>query len=492
MGAERRALRRLELGVLRSNLSVRSLAPPVAALLVFLAAFSTKVLNDADTWWHVAAGQMMIAQRAVLHADPFSYTVFGAPWHTHEWLAQIAFGEAFNAGGWSGVVLLTAAAAGLTAWLLARDLGRWVDGLPLICLLSLGLMMGSASLLARPHLLALPILEIWTAELIRARAEDRPPRWMALPLMALWANLHGSFMFGLALIGPFALEALLAAAPEGRRGVVLRWGGFGIAAAAMAVLTPDGVQTLIFPLQLLRMTSLAHIGEWAPADFATLDVLEIALLAGLFVAFTRPVRLPLIRAALLLLLLHLSLQHGRYEQMLGVIGALLLARPLALAFGQGVQAAPAGDRPRTPIAVGAIAGALAVGLAVARLALPVTRVEDSSTPIAAVAATPAAIARTHMLNDYSFGGYLIAQHLRPFIDSRADLYGDAYLQAYARIVRPDRRELARVLEQRQVGWTIFKAGSPVAEAMDAMPGWRRLYTDRWAVVHVRAPVAVSR
>jgi hypothetical protein len=449
--------------VLRSNLSVRSLAPPVAALLFFLAAFSTKVLNDADTWWHVAAGQLMIAQRAVLHADPFSYTAFGAPWHTHEWLAQIAFGGAFNAGGWSGVVLLTAAAAGLTAWLLAR-----------------------------PHLLALPILEIWTAELIRARAEDRPPRWIVLPLMALWANLHGSFMFGLALIGPFALEALLAAAPEGRRGVVLRWGGFGIAAAAMAVLTPDGIQTLLFPLQLLRMTSLAHIGEWAPANFGTLDVLEIALLAGLFVAFTRPVRLPWIRAALLLLLLHLSLQHGRYEQMLGVIGALLLARPMALAFGQGGQAAPAGERPGTPIAVGAIAGALAVGFAVARLALPVTRVEDSSTPISAVAATPAAIARTHMLNDYSFGGYLIAQRLRPFIDSRADLYGDAYLQAYARIVQPDRRELAKVLEQRQVGWTIFKTGSPVAEAMDGMPGWRRLYADRWAVVHVRATVPVSR
>jgi hypothetical protein len=299
-------------------------------------------------------------------------------------------------------------------------------------------------------------------------------------------------MFGLALIGPFALEALLAAAPEGRRGVVLRWGGFGIAAAAMAVLTPDGIQTLLFPLQLLGMTSLANIGEWAPANFATLDVLEIALLAGLFVAFTRPVRMPWIRAALLLLLLHLSLQHGRYEQMLGVIGALLLARPLALAFGQGGEAAPAGERPRTPVAVGAIAGALAVGLAVARLALPVIRVQDSSTPISAVAATPAAIARTHMLNDYSFGGYLIAQHLRPFIDSRADLYGDAYLQAYARIVRPDRRELAKVLEQRQVGWTIFKAGSPVAEAMDAMPGWRRLYADRWAVVHVRAAALVSR
>jgi hypothetical protein len=107
--------------------------------------------------------------------------------------------------------------------------------------------------------------------------------------------------------------------------------------------------------------------------------------------------------------------------------------------------------------------------------------------MAAVAAVPPPIAASPVLNDYSFGGYLIARGVRPFIDSRADLYGDAFLGAYARITRPDRAELAAVLAQRRIGWTLFKAGSPMAEAMDAMPGWRRLYADRWAVVHVRAP-----
>lgn len=470
---------------LRPNLSVRSLAPPIAALLVALAAFSARVLNDADTWWHVAAGRLMIARRAVLHADPFSYTAFAAPWHTHEWLAQVLLGGAFNLGGWSGVVLLTAAAASLTAWLLGRELGRWIDGLPYLCLLGLGLALGAGSLLARPHILALPILVAWTAELIRARAEERGPRWIVLPLMALWANLHGSFMFGLALIGPFALETLLAAATSARRAIVLRWGGFGLAAVAAATLTPDGVQTLLFPFQLLGMTSLAHIGEWAPANFAKPDMLEIALLAGLFIAVTRPIRLPLIRAGLLLLLLHLSLQHVRYEQMLGVIAALLLARPLALAFGQGADAPPAGMAPPRSWAIVGLAAVLALGLAAGRLVYPVVRVDGTSAPISAVAATPPAIRRTHVLNDYSFGGYLIGQGLQPFIDSRADLYGDARLRAYQRLSEGDRDELAAVLAQRQIGWTLLESGSPLDRAMAQTPGWRRTYGDRWAVVYVR-------
>jgi hypothetical protein len=466
--------------------TMRSVAPPAAAALAFFVALSTRVLNDGDSCWHVAAGRLMIARRAVIHSDPFSYTFAGAAWHTHEWLAQILLGGAFGMGGWSAVVILTAAAMGLTAWLLARDLSRWVDGLPLLCLLALGLSLGAGSLLARPHMLALPILEIWTAELIRARAEARAPHWIVLPLMALWANLHGSFMFGLALIGPFALEALLAAPSAGaRREVVLRWGAFGLAAAVMAVITPDGVGTLLFPIQLLGMKSLAHIGEWAPASFATVGPLEIALLAGLFVAITRPLRLPVIRALLLLLLLYLALQHTRYEQMLGVIGALILARSMAQAFGQGAEAAASGDRPAKAPILTAVALSIAALLAVGRLAWPVVLGDDVDRPVSAIAAVPAAIQQTHVLNDYSFGGYLIGHGLRPFIDSRADLYGDAYLEAYDRLIRPDRATLAATLDARQVGWTLFKAGSPVVEAMDEMPGWRRLYADRWAVVHVR-------
>ena len=50
--------------------------------------FIPQVLNDGDTWWHLAAAEWIINHQAAPHADPFSYTRAGAPWLDHEWLSQ--------------------------------------------------------------------------------------------------------------------------------------------------------------------------------------------------------------------------------------------------------------------------------------------------------------------------------------------------------------------------------------------------------------------
>src|SRR3954469_12826886 len=84
-----------------------------------LAGFSPGLLNDGDTYWHIRAGEWMLAHRAVLRADVFSATAAGAPWHTQEWLAEIVMALSWR-GGWAGIHLLFAAAAalttGMTAW----------------------------------------------------------------------------------------------------------------------------------------------------------------------------------------------------------------------------------------------------------------------------------------------------------------------------------------------------------------------------------------
>jgi hypothetical protein len=178
-------------------------------------------------------------------------------------------------------------------------------------------------------------------------------------------------------------------------------------------------------------------------------------------------------------LIHLSLQHMRHEMLLAMLAPMLLAHPIAEALDARASTARVGRG----VAMGALA--LALVLIGARLAAPIVRGDSATAPTAALAAVPAALREKPVLNGYAFGGYLIFAHLRPFIDGRADMFGDAFLRQYARIQAGDRPALEEALRRYEIAWTIFAPDQRAVAQMDHEPGWRRLYADAWAVVHVR-------
>ena len=455
------------------------LAPHGLALAIFaLCAFSPAVFNDGDTWSHIATGDWILAHRAVPHADPFTFSVPGKPWTAHEWLAEIALALAHRAAGFAGVAVLTGAAAASAIFVVARRVGRDLGGPALAALAALAFMLIAPSLLARPHILALPFLALWTQALFDARAAHRAPPVAAALLMLPWANLHGGFAFGLVLIAPFALEALVAA--ERKLDALRDWTLFALAAVAAAAITPFGLEGLLFPVRLLGLKALAQVGEWGPESFAHPNALEVALLGLLALALTKPFRLPPIRLALLIGLFHLSLSHARHEMLLAVVAPMLLARPISEAL-----AAPA-EAPKVSPRL-ALRGLLvaAVAIAVVRLALPMPVSAPYASFRAALAALPPEAKAKPALNGYAFGGYLIFEGVKPYVDGRADMFGDAFLARYAHVARGERDALAETLAESHVGWTLFAPDQGAVAAMDAMPGWRRVYADSRIVAHVR-------
>ena len=111
-------------------------------------------------------------------------------------------------------------------------------------------------------------------------------------------------------------------------------------------------------------------------------------------------------------------------------------------------------------------------------------------PVTALSHVPPSIARTPVFNQYSLGGYLMFIGVRPFIDGRADMYGDAFMTNYGRIVTDqDIAALQQTFAKYGVVWTVFAPGHPFNAFLDELPGWRLLYQDKFAVVHVRSDVA---
>lgn len=478
---------------------------------------------DGDTNWHVATGRWILAHRAVPLTDPFSYTALGRPWVAHEWLSEVLMALAWRGAGWSGVMALTGAAAATALALVAAELRRSLGTLSVIVALGLGAMVLAPHLLARPHILALPLLVLWIAQLLKARRRGRPPPLWLLPVMTVWANLHGSFIFGLAFTGFFALEAFLAArgpapgpvpldrsggwGPNARRRVgdflgrqvrpflapaalvvAAKWGAFLIAASAMALITPNGLTGLTYPLYVMSMKNLDAIGEWRPARFKQPTALEVAVFFTLFVCLYRGVRLGAARLGLLLVLLYMTFQHIRQEVILMVAGPLLLAEPL----GRATEPERADRRraidwpPFHKLAAPVVGTALLFALLAAwRLATPDARADRFAVPVTALAHVPAALRAKPVFNDYSFGGWLVFEGVRPFMDGRSDMYGDDLLKLYLDVERADPTAVAGAFRRYDIQWTILTPRSPLVKRLDATPGWRRLYADKWAVVQTR-------
>jgi hypothetical protein len=456
----------------------------VAIFLFTLAAFSPQVLGDGDTWSHVATGEWIIAHGAAPRADPFSHSMPGAPWTAHEWLSEVLLALAFRIGGWSGVVLLTAAAAAMAALIVGLRAARELRGAALVAVVAIGLSLVTASLLARPHVLTLPLGAAWSAGLLAARDRGCAPPLGLVALMTAWANMHGGFIFGLMLIGPFALEAVTEAPAGARLAAVRAWTTFALAALAAALVNPYGVDALVFPFRLTSVENLSRIGEWRPQDFSHLGTMELALLTLLGLTLTRPFAMPPIRAALIIGLVAMALQHSRHQVLFGILAPMLLAQPIAAAIGAAAQ-----DEERRRVARIALAATVVAALMIggARLMAPIERTDRAAAPISALRAVPQELRRKPVLNDYAFGGYLIFEHVRPFIDARVELYGDGMLSLYDRLQKGDREAVEDTLRRYDIAWTIFAPDNRIVATLDREPGWRRLHSDATAIVHVRDP-----
>jgi hypothetical protein len=465
----------------------RAVPFPVAAICIGYAIvlFARRALNDGDSYWHIAAGFWMLAHHSIPHADPFSYTFAGAPWNAHEWLSELIMALAYQTGAWDGILVLFAAAAATTCGALAVYLARWMDQPAAAVLFVLGIACTGSSLLARPHLLALTVLALWTIGILNAKDKGAAPSLMLLPLITAWANLHGSFVFGLALVAPIALEAVVETEPPQRLATARRWALFLAAAIGASLATPNGWHGLLFPFHLINMAINANIAEWAPTSFRTFQPLEGALVALLYVAFTRNVRLPIGRLAILIGLLCLSLAHARHQMIAGIVGAIILAKPLGQALANTDRRVVEGKAIQVDkrwIGMGVVCIAL---LTTIRFTHPLERSDDPVSPITALDHVPRELLNEPVLNSYDFGGYLIFRHVRPFIDGRADLYGDGFISAYIAALATNRSALEQTIDKYGIRWALLAAGSPAVATLSSLPHWRRRYADNVAAVFER-------
>jgi hypothetical protein len=453
----------------------RALLMPLACAVILLPLlFSAELFNDGDTSWHIAAGRWMLEAGVIPATDPFSFTFAGRPWVAHEWLSEILMALAHGAAGWAGLAVLSAACFAATLAFIAKAALQRLQPVPAVAATLLPALLLMPFALARPHILSWPLLALWTSLLLDARGRDRRPPLLAAAVMLVWANLHGSYAIGLVLAALFGLEAVLSSADRFK--ALREWALFGLLCLLAALATSHGAAGLLFPLQVSAMKSLPLIGEWRATDVRAYPLFAVALLGVALAVASGRMRLHPLRLLLLFLLGCMALAHVRHQAPFAIVAPLVL-----------LSALPVRRRTRSGGQPWAVVLVLVLGLCAvtARLVVPQPLPDSRSNPRSAIAAIPPELRGQPVLNSYAFGGPLILAGVRPYIDGRADMYGDPFLFTHRDMMRGDLRIFEREAQRWNVRWTLLSPLDPLSRKLDSHPGWRRTYADRWAVIHVR-------
>ena len=224
-------------------------------------------LVDSDYYWHIMAGRL-VAERGVLQTDPFSYTWGGQSWVMHEWLGELVM-HWLIAGVGVGISTFLFGVASISgplilAWALRR---QGVALLPLTIATSLVVYLFASYATIRPQAISWLLLGLLLAGLVSVRPERRWRPWLVIPLMVIWANVHGLYVIGLGVLGLYVLFTLIGRTPMSPR----RWEMVGVLAAAIAasMVTPAGPEGLVYPLRYVDAGDwgLSHISEWQSPDF---------------------------------------------------------------------------------------------------------------------------------------------------------------------------------------------------------------------------------
>jgi hypothetical protein len=485
---------RQEPWLVRAARRIFSFPVALSCMLIVLAVLTVRPrFDDPDMWWHLKSGEVISTTHTIPTTDIFSYTTNHQASVPHEWLSQVSIYAAYNAGGYSGLMLwlciftsaLLIAGYGLCS-LYSGNAKVSFAGALIIWLFS------TAGLAIRPHMVGYLFL---TVELILIHiGRTRSPRWFfaLVPLFALWINCHGSFFLGMLVAGvyvfcsffPFQVGSLSAPRWDGKTRQILIVSVL-ISMAAL-FLNPTGARQVFYPINtLLHQTiGLSLVQEWLPLQLTSQrGVALLAVLASLLlIEIVRHSELYLHELLLIALCTWSAVSHARLVFPFGIILAPILCRLLSDAW-DNYDAKQ--DRP-IPNAVMILGSLLICFFAFPSKQNLTYQVNDGS-PVKAVEFIKSNHLSGNMLNDYVFGGFLIwaAPEHPVFVDGRADVFEWSGVLEKFRNLATLEANPAKLLNDYNIQFCILTSQSPMATVLPMLPGWKLAYSDKDAVVFVR-------
>lgn len=258
-------------------------------LVVVVAAFAAVLITHlrsalaVDGWMALLSGRI-VAQHGLPSQDTLTVWAHGHSWVDQQWLAQVVLYELERIGGLPLVLLVhgalvTGAFAG--AALLARRLGGSARSTTWVCIPVLVEYWRGAAIM-RPQSFAYPL---FVAVLWFLLDELQKPSWrvyLVLPLLVLWANMHGSVVVGAALVSGFAVCEIAGSLWTRPRSVLPRSVVLLLAPWLAMLASPYATSLPHYYREIFSSGFGSYVTEWAPTTLTLLSAPAYLLALGGF------------------------------------------------------------------------------------------------------------------------------------------------------------------------------------------------------------------
>lgn len=255
----------------------RILVTLVLATLAVLLIHGASAVNQ-DLGRHLKAGEIIWQTKQVPAINLFSYTHSDFPFVNHHWLSEVIYYLLSLVIGIKGLIVFNAViilAAFALVWRLAWRPDYLISS-ALAAVLGIGLISERTDI--RPESFGFLLFALFLFILDKNKERIGWSFWLLIPLQLLWANLHISFVYGLALMFFFFLDRLwarrkavyLLARQKKIERYIFQVMVAGLLAAAVCFINPNTWRGALYPFFIFSNYGYTIAENQSPFFLATL------------------------------------------------------------------------------------------------------------------------------------------------------------------------------------------------------------------------------
>lgn len=447
--------------------------------------------RDKDWGWHYEYGKYFIETGHIMVRDIYSWSLAGYAWINHSWAFDPILYTLYNRVGYFGLSLAGALIALFAFYLLTDDskLSYWQLGIVAFFysqLIETGIREG-----LRSQVLALLPLACLMYLLKKGR-DNQKYLWIIPLVFLVWANLHGTFAFGLMVMGAFFATYFWT-----HKHLRLTLIKIGFLTAVATLLNPFSYHSY---LEVLRHTSspyLQNVFEWLPIYADCIDchvpTFSLYFLTLILAAIYRPQKSEI---PIFLIMLGLSWQTISARRYLPLY--LVSTLPLFISFlSRNSKKIDLSSYKLTPfLTLFLIIISLEYTLFTKLPAVNYYHYTEKDYCLLSSRCSNKVLdylksnpPTGNGFNFYDWGGYLIGNNFRAklFIDGRMHLWSVKGYSPFGDYIKMYYGGESKLFNQYGFSWALVEPNSPITKLIESghAGAWRLDYYDDYSRYYVR-------